>query len=210
MSNRRRSLVIEDTFKAFRSYESPPPAYFYCSRNPAEPGRSNPENIIASIARQLSCLKSGDLLPLAIAAYRKMEEEGFATESMKLDESHALIIQLIEKYYPTVVIIIDALDECDRDTRSDLLEFLESILQESSSLVKIFVSSRDDQDIVCQLQNYPSLELSSDRNSDDIAEFVKSEIRRLIKKKALLRSSMNKEELQQVIIDRVTEGANGM
>jgi len=210
VSNRRRSLVIEDAFKAFCGYESPPPAYFYCSRSPSEPGRSNPENIIASIARQLSCLKSGDLLPPAIAAYEKMEKDAFAAESMRLDESRALIIQLIEEYYPTVVIIIDALDECDPDTRSDLLEFLESILQESSSLVKTFVSSRDDQDIVCQLQNYPSLELSSDRNSDDIAEFVKSETRRLIKKKALLRSIINKKELQNVIIDRITEGAKGM
>ena len=108
-----------------------------------------------------------------------------------------------------MVIIIDALDERNPDTRCELLKSLESILQESS-LVKTFVSSRDDQDIVWHLQNYPSLELLSDRNSNDIAAFVKSETRRLIMKGALLRFSKNKEELQQVIIDRVTKDANGM
>ena len=45
---------------------------------------------------------------------------------------------------------------------------LEHLLQESPCIVKIFVSSRDDQDIVCKLRNYPTLDLSSDRNSEDI------------------------------------------
>ena len=108
-----------------------------------------------------------------------------------------------------VTIIIDALDECDPDTRSELLDTLEFILQESATLIKIFVSSRDDQDIVCQLQVYPNLEILSNRNSDDIAKFVQVETQKLMKRRPL-RFSTRKEELQQIIIDQVTAGAHGM
>ncbi|KFY17970.1 hypothetical protein V492_00220, partial [Pseudogymnoascus sp. VKM F-4246] len=204
------SIVIEDAMQAFRAGQSPPPAFFYCSRNTAEPARSNPDAIIASIVRQLSCLQPDfPLLGPVVATYRKREAEGFASGPLRIDESTALIIQLTEQY-PMTTIVIDALDECDPETRTDLLETLEKILKESSRLVKIFVSSRDDQDIVCHLEDYPNLGISSDRNMDDITSFVRVETQDLIKKKKLLRSSTNKEELKEMIIDQVTKGANGM
>lgn len=76
--------------------------------------------------------------------------------------------------------------------------------------MKIFVSSRDDRDIVFHLREYPNLELSSDRNSDDIASFVRAKTLDLIRKRKLLHLSMNKEELSVVIAERVTKDANGM
>ncbi len=126
-----------------------------------------------------------------------------------MGESCALIAQLVECYSLTTI-MIDALDECDPGKQADLLETLEAILQESSGLVKIFVLSRDDWDIVCHLQEYPNLELVSDRNTDDIASFVRAETKDLIKRSKLLRSSINKENLKEEIIDQVTKGASGM
>ena len=205
-----RSIVIEDAIQAFHASQSPHPTFFYCSRDTAEPARSSPEAIIASIARQLSSPGPGcPLHPLVVATYRKREAEGFASGSLRMGESRALIAQLVE-CYPLTTIVIDALDECDPGKRADLLETLEAILQESSGLVKIFVSSRDDQDIVCHLQEYPNLELASDRNTDDIASFVRAETKDLIKRSKLLRSSINKEDLKEEIIDQVTKGASGM
>jgi hypothetical protein len=205
-----RSIVIEDAMQAFYAGQSPPPAFFYCSRNTAEPARSNPEAIIASIVRQLSSLQPGfPLLPPVVASYKKREAEGFASGLLRIDESRALIIQLVE-HYPLTTVVIDALDECDPEKRADLLETLEAILQESSRLVKIFVSSRDDQDIVCHLQDYPNLELASDRNMNDIVSFVRAETQDLIRRRKLLRFSINKEELTGSIIDQVTKGASGM
>lgn len=74
----------------------------------------------------------------------------------------------------------------------------------------MFVSSRDDQDIVYKLQDYPNLELSSDRNSGDIAKFVESETYALMSSGALLRYSRNKDELRSKIIKKITDGAHGM
>ncbi|KAK4182058.1 hypothetical protein QBC35DRAFT_468368, partial [Podospora australis] len=207
------SAVIEDALGAYRDNrgpQSPPPVYFYCSRNPAEPGRSDPKDILASIARQLSCLSpSLPLLQPTVAEYRKREREAFANKSLRLPESRDLILQLA-KHYPVVTIVIDALDECNAATRRQFLDALESILRDSSSLVKIFVSSRDDQDIAYKLQAYPNLELSSNRNSGDIAKFVESETNSMVERGDLLRYSTSREELRQRIIKEVTSGAHGM
>lgn len=165
---------------------------------------------MASIARQLSSTQPGcPLLPPTVAAYNKREIEGFASGSLSIDESSALIIQLAEQF-PITTIVIDALDECDPEKRADLLEALESILRESASLVKIFVSSRDDQDIVWHLRSYPNLELSSGKNKDDIISFVQRETDSLVRRGKLLRWSTDKENLRTKIMEKVTEDADGM
>jgi hypothetical protein len=108
------------------------------------------------------------------------------------------------------VVALSASVECDAERRADLLETLETILKKPSRLVKIFISSRDDQDIVCHLQNYPNLELVSNRNMDDIASFVRAETQDLIRRRQLLRFSINKEELKETIIEQITKDADGM
>lgn len=210
MSNKTRALVVEDAIEAARNKRSPPPAYFYCSRNLAEPGRSDPEVILASIARQLSCLGPGlPLLQPAVDMYRMHEEEAFAAESLRLHQSRSLILELAG-HYPVITIVIDAMDECNPDKRKSFLHAMEFILRESPTLIKIFVSSRNDQDIVFKLQGYPNLELSSDRNSEDIAMFVESEAKRLIEEGAMLRFSTKQEDLRVKIVTQVTSSADGM
>src|SRR5438552_101309 len=59
-------------------------------------------------------------------------------------------------------------------------------------------------------QDYLNLKIASDRNSDDIASFVKAETQDLIKRRKLLRFSSIKGELEETIINQVTQGANGM
>ena len=190
--------------------QSPPPAYFYCSRDTAEPTRSSPDAITASIVRQLSCLQPrSPLLNPVIATYKKREAKGFASGLLHIAESSAIIIQLI-KSYPLTTIVINALNECNPEKQGDLLETLEKILQKSSQLVKIFVSSRNDQDIVNYLQNYPNLNIVSDKNMDDITSFISAEIKNLVNKRKLLQYSSNQKELMESIIDQVTKGASGM
>ncbi|KAM6514315.1 hypothetical protein FALCPG4_015465 [Fusarium falciforme] len=206
------SIVVEDALEALRRNQAPAPAYFYCSRNPAEPGRSDPSRIAASIARQLSTPQTGGpLLEAAIEVYKKREEKAFASGPLRLDESKELILKLLERYEDaTMTIVIDALDECNSATRGDLLDTLEDLLKTSPCLLKIFVSSRTDQDIVYKLDNYPNLHLSSDCNSVDIDLFVRSETKRLIDKGSLLRLSTRKEEIRDKIVHKLTFKAQGM
>ena len=203
------SLVIEDAMKRFEAGQGPPPVYFYCSRNAAEAERSDPAIILGSIVRQLACVQLGlPLLPPVVEKWKK-KGQGFSSNGLQVEESCELILELIEQY-PMTTIVIDALDECDPDRRQLLLDAFEDILEGSLGLVKIFVSSRDDQDIVCTLREYPNFDIVSTRNTVDIEAFVRTETERLVKKRRLLRNSNAREELKALIIDRVSKGADGM
>lgn len=208
--NRARSIVIEDAMQSFSAGRNPCPAFFYCSRNPAEPSRSSPAAILASLVRQFSSPWPGSpLLKPAIEAYEKRELQGFAAGRLTIEESCDLIIEL-SSYYPLMIIAIDALDETASDRRDELFETIESILNKSSNLVKIFVSSRNDQDIVMELEHYPNLTIRSEQNHDDIGRFVVAETNHLVQKRKLLRYSNRKDEMTKYIIEKVTEGAAEM
>jgi hypothetical protein len=68
------------------------------------------------------------LLPPSINLYRKEQSEGFASGQLQIDDSCRLIMQLID-LYPQTTIIIDAMDECDPDTRYELLDVLKKIFR---------------------------------------------------------------------------------
>ncbi|KAM0219151.1 hypothetical protein ACHAQD_006673 [Fusarium lateritium] len=204
------SIVIDDAIEAYQNKQASYPAYFYCSRNPAEPERSDPARVLASIARQLSTTqRRGSILEPAIKEYQREEESDFMSGPLRPERSKTLILQLLEQY-SSATIVMDALDECNSDTREILLETLKDLLKESPCLLKIFVTSRTDRDITYKLNNYPNVCLSSDRNTPDIDLFIKSETDRLIEKGHLLRDSNRKNELRDLIVNTLTSRAQGM
>ncbi|CAH0045340.1 unnamed protein product [Clonostachys solani] len=206
------SIAIEDAMGAFQAKQSPQPVYFYCSRNPAEPGRSDPSRILASIARQLATPEAGGaILEPALDVYNERESQAFADGPLRLEESKELIIKLLDQYKDaTMSIAIDGLDECNEDTRGDLLEAFEFLLEESPCLLKLLVSSRDDQDIVYQFENYPCLALSSAHSSSDIELFVASEVKKLLNSRFLRKTQSGKEALSERIVKELTAKADGM
>ena len=147
-------------------------------------------------------------LPSLIKKY-EAQGKGFDSSGLDIHDSQEIIVELTD-IYPITIIVVDALDECDPETRHLLLDAFERILQESTGLVKILVSSRDDQDISQVLRKYPSLEISSEKNTSDIQTFVKLEIEKLVKKGRLLRYSRNREEMQALLFDKICRGAEGM
>lgn len=204
------SIIIEDLVRQCDVDDRPQPVYFYCSRNNQETTRSDPRAILASLARQISSLKPGaPILPPSLLLYRRKEVDGFASGTISIDESTKLIVHLTD-YYAVSTIIVDALDECNPESRHQLLDALEDILHQSSGLVKIFVSSREEGDLVCELRDYPSLKISSDRNSKDIELFVHTETTRLVTAGRLLRNSQAKDDLREKITTKLLVGANGM
>ena len=60
------------------------------------------------------------------------------------------------------------------------------------------------------LQRYPDLEIKSNRNSDDIAVFVKDQTERLIEEGELLQYSNSQTKMKELIVKKVIEGATGM
>ena len=183
-------------------------AFFYCNRNGAEPERANPEGILRSIVRQLAISGPHAGLSKVVAAkYTERECQHFADGPLRLDECVDLIIKLTKEYTNTTI-IIDALDECDLNTRHNLLAALSSIMQHGSS-AKIFVSSRDDKDITLQLQGLPNLYIKASNNADDINQYVHFNVKKAVAEKRLLDGNVS-EETVQLISNTLTDKAQGM
>jgi hypothetical protein len=106
-------------------------------------------------------------------------------------------------------VLIDALDESDLRKRGNFLHALKKIIDNSTSLVKIFISSRDDGDIVLRLNEVPNLFIEARDNRQDIERFVKRELTRCIEERTLLSGNVSndlKGEVSTVLINK----ANGM
>ena len=159
-----------------------------------------PEAILASIARQLSSPEpGGPVFAPALQIYSQREIEGFAPRELLLEESVKLTTNLTE-YCRVTTIVLHALDECNPETRHLVLDALETIFNKSNGLVKIFVSSQEEGDPVCELCDYPNLRISSDRNLEDIELFVRNETE----------CSEARDEVKALITGTLIKRADGM
>jgi enolase len=77
---------------------------------------------------------------------KKKEARGRKPEKLELSECVEVILELLETN--PAVIIIDGLDECDHTRRQGLLDVLRTIIKDANNVVQVFVSSRDDHDLV--------------------------------------------------------------
>ncbi|KAJ5409244.1 Galactose oxidase/kelch beta-propeller [Penicillium crustosum] len=183
------SMVIDDATNVSNQIEDFAHAYFYCSRNTAEPQRGNAQSILGKIH-----LADG------------------STRAPSLWECRDLIIDLTEAHSRTTI-VIDALDECGREERAELVEALEYIIDNSASLVKVFVTSREEGDLRLSIQAHSGVQVTWIENGTDIEKFVNFETDRLIAKNQLLASirvKATKEDLKALIKEDTIHKANGM
>lgn len=86
------------------------------------------------------------------------------------------LVSLIETY-PRTTIVLDAFDECEQARRQDLIKlFIKLATRHSNSPVKIFISTRPEQDVLQHFDKYPTIRLGEKQNADDIATFVRTKI----------------------------------
>jgi hypothetical protein len=177
-----RASVIERLLHDNTSNPNPAPiAYCYCARNTAEPERANPTEILGCILEQLS--SSDTDLPIrepVVGIYKQKQKDakGRKIQKLDLDEAVDTIMQLLTENPATIV--IDALDECDLSIRQNLLLGLNKLIRKSPTLLKVFISSRDDHDIVHQLENSPNLFINTSDNNKYIQNYIRSQIAKAI------------------------------
>ncbi|KAL7268693.1 hypothetical protein RUND412_008673 [Rhizina undulata] len=119
------SMVI-DSFASTRA-NNHAVAYFYCKHG--EKDRQDSTSILSTLVKQLS-LNFGKL---------------------QLSESQKLIASLVENFAQTII-VIDALDECDKESRKQLLKALDIVLKSTAGVIKFFVTSRRADDIELKLE----------------------------------------------------------
>ena len=130
-------------------------AFFYCARSTAEPERAKPAEIMGALLRQLAGSKTDLPIKAPVAKEyetrrRNAEEDCSMLKKLTVQDCTRLISELTKDQSATI--ILDALDECEENTRHELLEAFDEIICNSGEVVKVLVSSRDDIDIVSSLK----------------------------------------------------------
>ena len=190
---------------------SAPLAYFYCSRQKSESCRMDPTEILRAILKQLSSLGPDGRVRHVIATEYKQrrhdaERDGLDVRNLAFSECTQLILELTSEAPATVV--IDGIDELG-DSSQDLLDALWYLVENSSSVLKVFVSSRDEAAIARSLRHANSIRVTSADNSKDIAVFVKHHVSKAVEQKRLLGGRVS-ASLQEVITTKIIDGAGEM
>lgn len=118
-----------DNFYAepFVSNQLTPVCYFYCQRNPAEAERSDPDEILRCVVKQLAISESDkDIkIPILEVFQRKMKAaKECEPDKLTLQEATSLLLEILEQSPAIIIIIIDAIDEVDPLRRHELLASL--------------------------------------------------------------------------------------
>lgn len=143
-------------------------AFFYCKRD--EESRRNPLSVLQSCVRQLSTptARSNEMRAVLRRLCYKSRLEGgnlsFALCKQQLLESVNL--------YPKTTIVLDALDECDPDTRCELVETIDYLLSEARRPLKVLISSRPDGDIRDCFAARPTVAIDATDNHGDIQKYI--------------------------------------
>ena len=171
-------------------------AYMYCDY--ADKDNQTAENIIASLVKQLSLRK-----PSTLDHIQKLYEQ------CGLGKVRPGLTKLTETFrnlctaYRRIYLVIDALDECDEESRKLLLDQLEKV---DHSIVRIFLTSRPHLiEMQRKFDELPQVEIMA--KDSDIREFILNDIR---EKFNLLELIEDTAQLEENIIIAITSKAKGM
>ncbi|KAJ5419757.1 uncharacterized protein N7487_003307 [Penicillium crustosum] len=165
-------------------------AFFYCRRTQGEEERSRPLSVLQSFLRQLAChLDKPELMQSGLVeAFDKVQKH-------KGSFNRSICEPLLEesfKIYPCTTLVIDALDECDSASRDELIEFLGRVIPGASMRVKIFISSRPDDDIKRKFGTGQNIGVLSDRSRGDMRLFIDQRLQSMMKTNHAIEKSKNK------------------
>ncbi|TGO49665.1 hypothetical protein BCON_0204g00190 [Botryotinia convoluta] len=179
-------------------------SYYYCDY--ADKRTLSPSGLFSFISQELfrSMAKIPDALMNILEAEYPDE-----TSSPGLDQTVALLIKAIDEL-PTVAIFVDGLDELPESDRRLTFSILRRILNEVTSPVKLFVSSREDITYLFQTSSDLTtfkVHLQTKSVSPDIEAYVRHAIDELFTSGDLVLGNL---ALKEDIFNVLRDGAKGM
>lgn len=143
-------------------------AFFYCKH--ADPSRSTFLSIAKSMLIQLLCQNKSLLSYL----YEKSSRSGESCLETKALAKDLLITAL--KSMDNVFIVIDGLDECEREDKCAIISWFKAIVDTSAESdlggIRALLISQDDGEIRRLLNPAPELQIKSDDNLEDIQSYT--------------------------------------
>lgn len=96
-----------------------------------------------------------------------------------LQECETALVEMINSY-PRTVLLLDALDECKKDTRRQVVQLFKRLVEKTNSCLKIFIASRPEHDISDHLRSFQepraTITINTSDNQGDIEKFVNTEV----------------------------------
>lgn len=149
--------------------------YFYCDRNRSD--HRDPPSIIRSFIRQLSADTDNneDVCKIVDEHWRLEKRKGFPSKDLAFETCKEFLPMLVAAHAKTIM-VLDGLDECDRESRHELIYLLKSLTDDPSCLVKVFISSREDRDLFKTFISRTHLRVQANDNHDDIKTYVLAQL----------------------------------
>ncbi|KAJ5680260.1 hypothetical protein N7536_011399 [Penicillium majusculum] len=190
---------------------SAPVAYIYCSNTKTSLSSLTSAAILRNVVKQLAVTQQGQKVRQEIwDEFKKRQKvadmDGVDPLPLTVDECIQMLLALTADCPATI--IIDGLDELVGN-QLDILTNLRTLASESSSLVKIMISSRKDTHIAQELHDAISLPVTVCENSEDIKVFVLHSVSSAITNRKLLGGSVSKS-LSDHLVESLYQGARGM
>jgi len=190
-----------------------PFAYFYCTKNLAENERSDPDEIMRSVLRQLTFSHGSPstIHERVLQEYQRRQMvakvDGIEATRLQTAECVRLILEITAAN--PAAIVFDALDEIPCSSTHILLSAFNQILQESLNVVKIFVTSRDDSNIQALLPDSVALRIQDVHTRKDMDGFIRQEVSSAIDTRKLLNGIVS-DNLKEELVDVLKAGAREM
>ena len=108
---------------------------------------------------------------------------------------------------PGLYIIIDGLDECEKEARRDAIALIEALLVRDKAAVKTLVSCREDEHILRSLDVHPCIQLSETMMATDINAFITGAVRSKVESGEL---RINNPALEDEVVTELVTKAHGM
>ncbi|PHH90729.1 hypothetical protein CDD83_2834 [Cordyceps sp. RAO-2017] len=197
------SKVIDRFMEASRSESDEGFAYFYCDRGVID--HQEPDSILRSYVRQLSTVlrHPARMQKKLVELYQQSQR---SAAKLSFGDCRGYMLDTIH-LYPKTTIVLDALDECNERTRGKLVELFVELVSKSQRLVKVFISSRREVDIVKMLPAGYVVGISAENNGGDIERFIEKEIQEMDQKGKWQSVS---DTLKDKIRDKLRAGGDGM
>ncbi|TIA09752.1 hypothetical protein D6C80_08436, partial [Aureobasidium pullulans] len=115
----------------------------------------------------------------------------------------------VARSFQQIFVVIDGLDECPKEQRPAILDFVTGASGVTSSCTKFFVSSRREGDIHSHFSflRKPVIELEAGLVTPDIIKFVREEV---VRRRTAFELHIQEETLLEEVIQKLIEDSNGM
>ena len=200
------SSRIIDTLSATHG-PSCPVLFFYC--NYKEQTRREANGILRALLKQISG-KATIMDPELVSSYDRAIVKGFDAPLIDASSAESAFRRALSTFKSTYV-VIDALDECEEAERMELVRALKSHVSSKDFVVKVLLTSRDENDLARMLSETSDIRINADDTALDIRQFVEIKIEECITNGEILGGKGNASpELRQDLVNTLVSKADGM